>query len=78
MPLAVAGRTTHFEFLDHGVEGLLERRNMVVLQELGTAAISTGRLAFLHHPLLPHGRMTLSAGRIDRSAFGIVDQCSQE
>ncbi len=78
MAVVVAGGAAELEVVDEGVAGLLVGGHVVVLQQVGSAAVDGGSVAFFDDPLLAGGGVAVPARGVDGAAVGVVDQRSQE
>jgi len=75
----MAWRTARFEFLDNCVSALVIVRAVVEFEEVGTLPIGALVAMRFHHDAFLSGRcVALPTRRIDRSAFGIVEQQANE
>jgi hypothetical protein len=72
----VAGCAAVFDFVDDGVTGLFEVGLVVVLREVGGAAVDAAAVAFAYDAFLAGGGVALPSRGVDGSAFGVVDQRS--
>ena len=78
MAALVAWGTARLQVLHHGVAGLGEVGDVVVLEEGGGSAVDAHLVAFLDQALLPGARVPPLGAGVDRLLVGIVDQGPDE
>ena len=76
MAFAVAGGAAEFEFVGGGVAGLFVWRVVVVVEELGAAAVAAFLVSFFDEAFLAGGGVAASVAGVDGSGFGVVDEGS--
>ena len=74
----VAVRASETKFVDDRSTALLPCRVVVVLEEVGRAAVDTAPIAFVYDTPLPSRWISVSARSIDRTTLRVVNQRPQE
>jgi hypothetical protein len=74
MATAVAVPASEPEFLDDGMATVFVVGIVVVLEEVGRAAVDTHPISLSHNPALTSRRMPVPAGCVDRPSLRVVDQ----
>jgi hypothetical protein len=74
----VARSTSRLQLVDDRASADLERRLVVVLEELGGTAVDATTRPFEDDAALPCRRMAMTTRRVDRSTLGVVDQRPEE
>jgi hypothetical protein len=68
VPAAVAGGAAEFQLVSDGVVARLEVGDMVVLEQLGSAAVDADPIAFFDDSFPAGGGVSASRGGVDRAS----------